>query len=64
MFTQWDDGLVSEEQFSRFRASMVRSLAAYPATREFFVQRAAAGALPESRFIAFLRDVIAETGAH
>jgi len=64
MFTQWDDGLVSEEQFLRFRASMVRTLAEYPATHAFFIRRAAAGAAPDSRFIAFLRDVLAESGAH
>ncbi|MGN6150052.1 MAG: hypothetical protein ACTHPD_16070 [Rhizomicrobium sp.] len=64
MFTQWDDGLVSEEQFLRSRASMVRTLAAYPVTREFFVRRVAASATSESRFAAFLRDVIAETDPH
>lgn len=64
MFTQWDDGLVSEEQFLRSRASIVRTLAAYPATREFFVRRVAASTMPESGFTAFLREVIAETGPH
>ncbi|HEY4115756.1 MAG TPA: hypothetical protein VGM17_16995 [Rhizomicrobium sp.] len=62
LFTQWDDGLIGDDRFLRFRSTVVGMLAANCGVREFFAARVAA--MPDTSYHAFLAAVLAQTQAH
>lgn len=64
MFTQWDDGLVEEDRFGRFRSTFVAMLAGNPGLRECFAKRAAIGSVADTAYHAFIRAALKEAEAH
>ena len=62
LFAQWNDGLIDDNRFSRFRALIVSTLAANPGVRTFFAARVDAN--PHTDYHAFLRSALAEVHAH
>lgn len=60
LFTHRDAGLLSEDVFQHFQASMVATLATNPGMRAFFASRAA---LSDTRFDLLLRKLISEADA-
>jgi len=57
--SQYHDGLVSEEQFARFRRQMILMLQASPAARAYFANNAMGGA-EDDRLAAFVTGLLAE----
>jgi len=59
LFTQWDDGLVGNDRFLRFRATVIGMFALNPGVRKFFAARA--DAMPDTGYHSFIQAAIAET---
>ena len=64
MFAQWDDGLVDNDRFMRFRSTVVVMLTFNPGVREFFTVRATNSAMADAAYHAFIRDILAEVDTH
>jgi hypothetical protein len=60
MFSQWEDDLMTEERFARYRSTMVAMLREHPANRRFFSERVSQYAPSSQGFHACLRDMIKE----